>query len=69
MLNGEFVLIFPKLDVVKISTEIDDYLDIIDPLVGKLPIRVISKIFSKRTNMSTSLLYDYLIKLKQNRGE
>ena len=37
MLNGEFVLIFPKLDVVKISTEIDDYLDIIEPLIGKLP--------------------------------
>ena len=54
---------------VLISNNIVDYLDIIDPLVGKLPIRVISKIFSKRTNMSTSLLYDYLIKLKQNRGE
>ena len=35
MLNGEFVLIFPKLDVVKISTDIDDYLDIIEPLIEK----------------------------------
>ena len=69
MLSGEFVLICPKLDEKKVSNNIVDYLDIIDPLVGKLPIRVISKIFSKRTNMSTSLLYDYLIKLKQKRGE
>ena len=69
MLSGEFVLILPKIEEKKVSNDIVDYLDIIDPLVGKLPIRVISKIFSKRTNMSTSVLYDYLIKLKQNRGE
>ena len=37
MLNGEFVLICPKLDVVKISTDIDDYLDIIDPLLVNFP--------------------------------
>ena len=67
MLNGEFVLIFPKLEVVKISTDIEDYLDIIEPLIGKLPIRTISKIFSKRTNMSTNLLYDYLNNFKQKR--
>ena len=67
MLNGEFVLIFPKLDVVKIFTDIDDYLDIIEPLISKLPIRTISKIFSKRTNMSTNLLYDYLNNLKQKK--
>lgn len=69
MLSGEFVLILPKIEEKKVSDDIVDYLDIIDPLVGKLPIRVISKIFSKRTNMSTSVLYDYLIKLKQNRGK
>ena len=69
LLSGEFVLICPKLEEKKISNNIDDYLDIIDPLLGKLPIRVISKIFSKRTNMSTSLLYDYLSNLKQKRDE
>ena len=69
MLNGEFVLICPKLEVKKISSDIIDYLDIIEPLIEKLPIREISKIFSKKTNMSTSLLYDYLQNLKQKSDE
>ena len=69
ILNGEFVLICPKLEVKKIFTDLDDYLDIIEPLIGKLPIRAISKIFRKRTNMSASVLYEFLNNLKQKNGK
>ena len=58
-----------KLEAEKIFYDIIDYLDIIEPLIEKLPIREISKIFSKKTNMSTSLLYDYLQNLKQKSDE
>ena len=45
---------FSKLGFYKnIHRVIDDYLDIIEPLIGKLPIRTISKIFSKR------IIYEY----------
>ena len=69
MLNGEFVLICPKLEVKKIFTDLEDYLDIIEPLIEKLPIRTISKIFRKRTNMRASVLYDFLNNLKQKNGK
>ena len=69
MLNGEFVLICPKLEVKKIFTDLYDYLDIIEPLIEKLPIRAISKIFRKRTNMSASVLYDFLNNIKQKNGK
>lgn len=69
LLNGEFVLICPKFEVKKKFTDLDDYLDIIEPLIGKLPIRAISKIFRKRTNMSTNDLYNFLNNLKQKNGK
>ena len=69
MLNGEFVLICPKREVEKKITDMDDYLDIIEPLIGKLPIRAISKIFRKRTKMKSSVLYDFLNNLKKKNGK